>query len=121
MVEASLDSNPDLFWAIRGAGANFGVVTSATYKVHPLTNEGNILEAEFIIPANMTSAYFKAVESYNGKLPAELASLTLISYNASTSEVMFSPWCFASCPLLMGVCRHKFLLDGHTSDQKKKD
>src|SRR5687768_17983827 len=27
----------DLFWAMRGAGANFGVATSFTYRLHPVT------------------------------------------------------------------------------------
>ncbi len=35
-VDASLSSNPDLFWAIRGGGGNFGVVTSFEYRLHPV-------------------------------------------------------------------------------------
>ena len=36
-VTADLNSNPDLLWALRGAGnGNFGIVTSLTYAIHPL-------------------------------------------------------------------------------------
>jgi FAD/FMN-containing dehydrogenase len=39
MVRANADENSDLYWALRGGGGNFGVVTALEYRLHPIGPE----------------------------------------------------------------------------------
>ena len=48
VVRASEDENPDLFWGMRGAGANFGIVTSFEFLLHPF--EGQVLHGTVTHP-----------------------------------------------------------------------
>jgi FAD/FMN-containing dehydrogenase len=50
-VVASLDENADLFWALRGGGGNFGIVTAFHFQLHPLPRE--ILAGPLVYPASM--------------------------------------------------------------------
>ena len=50
LVRASEEDHPDLFWALRGGGGNFGVVTSFEYRLHPLGPE--VLAGLIVHPAD---------------------------------------------------------------------
>ena len=45
---ASAEENPDLFWALRGGGGNFGVVTSFEFQLHPF--DRNVLSGSIVWP-----------------------------------------------------------------------
>ena len=46
--QVSADEEPDLFWAIRGGGGNFGVVTEFEYQLHPFNR--NLLSGSIVWP-----------------------------------------------------------------------
>ncbi|KAI0116553.1 hypothetical protein GGR51DRAFT_546059 [Nemania sp. FL0031] len=97
LIEVSETSNSDLFWAIRGAGANFGVVTSATYRLHAITDTNRqVTSIDMMIPMNMSSEFFETiVSSFNGSLPPLLAAETLITYDAaSNAPLLLSNWVY---------------------------
>src|SRR5690349_14618825 len=77
-VEANADENPDLFWAIRGGGGNFGVVTSFTFRLHPIDTvyAGPILY-ELKEAAEMMKWYRKFITSAPEDLNGWFAFMTV--------------------------------------------
>jgi hypothetical protein len=49
VVTASADHHPDLFWAIRGGGGNFGIITEFTFQLAPVDQ---ILGGDLMLPAS---------------------------------------------------------------------
>ena len=90
-ITVSATENSDLFWGIRGAGMNFGVITSATYKVADLTNSGQVQDADFVFTASQNVSFFNALASLQGTLPPELSLLTYVDYNATNGGVSYDP------------------------------
>src|ERR671936_941448 len=60
VVGASDDENADLFWALRGGGGNFGVVTDFTFRIHPV---GQLLGGLLVYPLDDAPA---AVAKWRG-------------------------------------------------------
>ncbi|KAJ4303141.1 hypothetical protein N0V90_002033 [Kalmusia sp. IMI 367209] len=85
LLEVSETSNSDLFWGVRGAGQNFGVITSATYKVQPLYKDGVWTSVDLIIPLEKNVSYFETVSSML-PLPADLTVQSTVVYNTTTNQ-----------------------------------
>ena len=70
---ASADTNPDLYWAIRGGGGNFGVVTSFTFALHP---HGPIVAfAGVFYPVDQAPAVWRKFRDWAASAPDEVTTL----------------------------------------------
>ena len=77
-VKANADENPDLFWALRGGGGNFGVVTSFTFKLHPIdTLYGGPMLYELSETADVMKWYRDLIPSAPDDLNGFFAFLTV--------------------------------------------
>ena len=71
VVTASEDTNRDLFWALRGGGGNFGVVTSFEYRTHPLAS---VLGGPVLHPLAAAPQLFSFYREFAADLPDELST-----------------------------------------------
>jgi hypothetical protein len=68
-VRASSAENPDLFWAIRGGGGNFGVVTSFTFRLHEV---GTVIGGPTFWPVEQGAEILSAYREFLPNAPREL-------------------------------------------------
>jgi FAD/FMN-containing dehydrogenase len=69
-VTASEREHPDLFWALRGAGANFGVATSMQIRLHDVAPE--VLAGQIIYPFDDAEALLKVYRDFMARSPDEV-------------------------------------------------
>jgi hypothetical protein len=68
-VEASQESNADLFWAIRGGGGNFGVVTALKYQLHSV---GDVVSGALTYPAGHIADLIEGFVKFLAGAPDEM-------------------------------------------------
>ncbi|HYB30351.1 MAG TPA: FAD-binding oxidoreductase [Solirubrobacteraceae bacterium] len=68
-VRVNADENPDLYWAIRGGGGNFGVVTSFVFRLHEV---GTIVGGPTFWPAERGAEVLSAYRDFLPDAPREL-------------------------------------------------
>lgn len=66
-VRASADENADLFWGMRGAGANLGIATSFEYRLHEVGPE--VLAGQIIFPFDDAEAHLRFFRDFMASAP----------------------------------------------------
>jgi FAD/FMN-containing dehydrogenase len=76
VVHASAQENPELFWAIRGGGGNFGIVTAFEFAAHPTTD---VFYGKIAFPASETASVLQGWADYLRSAADELTSVVTLA------------------------------------------
>jgi FAD/FMN-containing dehydrogenase len=69
VVTASADEHPDLFWAIRGGGGNFGAVTSFEFRGRPV---GNVVGGPTLFPLDRSAEILRFWDRFIAEAPEDI-------------------------------------------------
>ncbi len=83
-LTASATENPDLFWALRGGGGNFGIVTELEYQLHPL---GQLLGGLLMYPADQAEDVLAFYREFSASEPEEMTSFVILLDAPALDEV----------------------------------
>jgi FAD/FMN-containing dehydrogenase len=84
VLNVTAESDPDLFWALRGGGGNFGVATSLEYRLHPLSEVvGGLIAHPFEAARDVLRFYREFTQS----VPDELTVFGGLVYAPGSSDL----------------------------------
>jgi FAD/FMN-containing dehydrogenase len=69
LLRSSEDEHPDLFWALRGAGANFGIVTSLQFRLHEIGPA--VLAGQILYPLDTAETHLRFFRDFIAVAPDE--------------------------------------------------
>ncbi len=75
VVRASQDEHQDLFWALRGGGGNFGIVTSFAYRLHEI---GPVIGGLVVHPFARAAEMLRFYNDFLKRAPAELVAAAVL-------------------------------------------
>ena len=73
-ISASSTENSDLFWGVRGGGGNFGIVTSFTFKLHPVGP--NVYGGALFYPVDKAKELLSFYNKWTQSLPDEISTMS---------------------------------------------
>ena len=82
-ITANASSHPDLFWALRGGGGNFGVATSFEFTAHPV---GQVYFGPIMFAPTDIAAWLKGWRDIMRTAPEELTTMAMILPQNSMGE-----------------------------------
>jgi FAD/FMN-containing dehydrogenase len=96
-VTASERQHPDLFWAVRGGGGNFGVVTSFLFQAHPV---GTVYAGPIFWEATVAQAVMRAYRDFLPTAPEELGAFVGLKSVPSTDPFPKDFWGKRACAVI---------------------
>jgi FAD/FMN-containing dehydrogenase len=108
VLTADADSHPDLFWALRGGGGNFGVVTAFQYRLHPVGPE--VFGGAVFHPAAAAGDVLRFYNRWVGTLPDEMTSMVAF---ITAPPLPFIPQPLHGTPMIaVAMCYAGLIADG---------
>ena len=92
VVRASDDENPDLLWALRGAGGNFGVATELEFRLEPL---GRVVGGRLTYRADGVGEALRRFRDLVASSPRELSCQTVLSLDEEMVPVLVITPCYS--------------------------
>ena len=96
LLEASEAENPDLFWAIRGGGGNFGVVTSFEYRLHPF--DGWATGGHLVFPFEQARQALRGFDDLYQRAADALWIEPVLAVTPAGARVLFLDVCCSDAP-----------------------
>jgi FAD/FMN-containing dehydrogenase len=90
-VKASAHENPDLYWAIRGGGGNFGIVTEFEVALHPVSK---VFAGDITLESADPRDFLRAFREFIPTAPDELTLIALLSGGPNRKPQMEIQACY---------------------------
>ena len=97
-LTASASEHDDLFWGVRGAGANLGIVTAFEYRLHPV---GPVLGGMVIYPMSQGRDVLRFFDEFSAACPDEVSTAGLLLTAPDGAPAVAIAACYAG-PLDVG-------------------
>jgi FAD/FMN-containing dehydrogenase len=111
IVRASPDEEPELFWGLRGAGANFGIATSLELGLHPF--DGTLHRGVHIWPASDTHEVWSIFRDWSATAPDTISAIFTIGRGETERD---DPGAIAGKPVTIVSYNHSGAADAVERD-----